>query len=325
MATRTQKTKVALFLGASLALCAWGIVVITGLNKGTATTYRVEFDKSVLGLNEGGVVEYLGVTVGKVQQIRVTPNQTVEIFIAVQDDHVTLYPGVEASLVIYSLATGILYVELSGGVPGPDNEKLPEYALIPTKPSLVESVTVQLDEIMKDIQVISEGLAKGLEGMEEGQLTRMLENADSVLSDGREFLAEAKDTLKSVHGDLETSMDQIHETTGDLRDLVQNTNKLVVSVRDKTDAVDIESMQADLVGALDEFRELAGRLNTAAGTAEHFIESMEYNAEDLEFTFRESMTALRETLEAVRVLADYVKQNPSALVFGEGKAKGGKR
>jgi len=100
VATRKQKMKVGAFLLMCVSLAASGAILISGLNTENGVRYWVEFDESVFGLYEGGMVQYMGVPVGKVENIRVTPNRRAHVDVVVNPDKVTLNDGVEAQLVL---------------------------------------------------------------------------------------------------------------------------------------------------------------------------------------------------------------------------------
>ncbi len=71
MATRKQKMKVGVFLATCFIIVAAAVTYLSGLYEDQGKHYWIEFEESVLGLFEGGQVEYLGVPVGKVSDISV--------------------------------------------------------------------------------------------------------------------------------------------------------------------------------------------------------------------------------------------------------------
>ena len=58
-------------------------LVITGIYQDPGLNYWLEFNESILGLYEGGMVEYLGVPAGKVREIYVTDNQYARVNIVI--------------------------------------------------------------------------------------------------------------------------------------------------------------------------------------------------------------------------------------------------
>jgi ABC-type transporter Mla subunit MlaD len=124
VATRGQKTKVGIFLVICLAIMTGTLTYTSGLYKEEGVDYYIEFNESVLGVLEGGVVEYLGVPVGKVTDITVTQNNRARVSVSIDPYKILLRDGVEAQIVIYSIAAGTMAISLSGGDKG-NNKVVP--------------------------------------------------------------------------------------------------------------------------------------------------------------------------------------------------------
>lgn len=93
------------------------VVVLRGYYDDKGVTYAIEFEESISGLYEGGIVTYLGVPVGKVRDIFVTEANKPHVNIVIDPLKVQLFEGVEAQLVIYSFAAGTMAISLEGGHP----------------------------------------------------------------------------------------------------------------------------------------------------------------------------------------------------------------
>ena len=196
MATRVQKVKVGVFLIVSAGLITVALAVISGFYRPAGITYWIEFDESVLGLYEGGTVEYLGVPVGKVRQIYVTPENRAHVVINIDPETVTLNKGVEAQLVIYSLAAGTMALSLTGG--DPDKGPLPPGSEIPAKPSTITAVSGHVEVLMEDLTTIADAVRNGLEGLEEGQLSKMVNDVGRLIEDGRDMLRRGSELVDEV-------------------------------------------------------------------------------------------------------------------------------
>ena len=193
--------------------------------------YDIAFTGSVTGLQTGGQVRYLGVPVGRVDQIRIAPGNIGRVLVTVQIDQPRLIrEDTIASLEMLGI-TGIAYVQLSEGSEAAPPLRLQpgrERPLIPSVPSTLEQVFDAAPEL----------LARGVELLE--RLTGALDEAN---------LTAFGNTLQNLEGITGI----LAGRTGDLDQLVVETGEAVAGVR----AV------AAQVGLLaGDIRQLVGQLTT---------------------------------------------------------------
>src|SRR5690606_155585 len=148
--TRAQQTKVGIFLLITGGILIAGILYLSGFTGEETTRYRIQFDESVLGLGVGGQVVYKGLNVGVVENMYVDDDGFVQAWIQVSNDKVILRKGVQAQLVISSLATGTMAISLEGG--DPEAPILPEGSQIPVTPSLIGSFTESFEGILNRVE-----------------------------------------------------------------------------------------------------------------------------------------------------------------------------
>jgi ABC-type transporter Mla subunit MlaD len=321
LATRKQKAKVGLFLITCTLLIIGGVVLVTGLKYEPRITYYVEFAESVLGLSSGGLVEYMGVPVGNVADIVVRPGRTTGtpvafVTIEVIENKVTLYQGVQAQLVLYSLATGTMAVSLAGG--DPSLGVLPAGSLIPSKSSLVAAVSSRIETILDDLSDIIGVVKKGLDGMKEGDLNAVVERANKLLTSGEEFVNQANELLTDLGDDAKSGVQNFNSITKDLRELVGNTNDAVQTLRKQLDALNVSKTSENVNKVLDSVNNLAERLQDTAEVIEGLAKTAQGTTGNMEYNFRQTMRTLNESLNSIRDLADYLQRDPSALLRGKG-------
>ncbi len=331
MATRAQKIKVGVFLIASLVLLVGGALVVSGFKRGTKTTYNMKFNESILGLNRGGLVEYLGVPVGTVSAIRVTPDSQAYVEIQVEDDKVTLHKGVTAQLVIYSLATGMMAISLEGGDPA--EPVLSIDSEIPTKPSLLGSASSSVEDLLENLNELAADIKVGFEGIEKGQFKQTLDKLDKAVENAGDTLAEAKDTLKSFGDKAEGGVDDVRELVADIRaeikplsesitELADNANKFVTTANAKIEPLELGETEETVREALAGIDELAEALKTTVTGLDKASETMILETGNIEYSLRDTLRTVNETLEAIRSLAVLLERNPSSVVYGKPKIKG---
>jgi len=172
-----------LLLGAALvAAVLW---LSAGLGGGKPTTaYQVIVNESVAGLNLDAPVKFLGVDVGKVQQIRIDPDNPRQVRLGLLIERGTpVRQDSEAVLKSQGL-TGIAYVELSGGSagaallqPGPDGEP----PLIRSKPSLSARLENVMTTVLASLDRTSANVNNLLDADNQAAVKRALADASALL------------------------------------------------------------------------------------------------------------------------------------------------
>jgi ABC-type transporter Mla subunit MlaD len=322
LATRAQKTKVGLFLVICVLLIAGGLLLISGLRYEEKTPYWVEFDESVLGLGNDGLVQYMGVPVGKVSNIYVTPTNKAHCDLQILNKKVVLHEGVKAQLVIYSLATGTMCISLEGG--DPSLPPLPSNSEIQSKASLVKSISSQIQGLLDKTNGILDTFRKITVGMEEGDLALLLDDVDGLILRGQEFLDKLNNTVGDLKGDAKAGINEVHELTKEIKKLVQDTDDAVKTVTTKIEKVDVATIGDSANQTMKDISDLSKRLQNTADSVDAVSKRALHEADNVEFNLRESLKTLNGSLEAVRDLVQYLQQDPSALIRGKGKPKGEK-
>lgn len=325
MATRKQRIEVGAFLLVCLALMAGGLVLLAGLND-AGTQYTVVFDESISGLYEGAFVQYLGVPVGKVKTITVNGENKPVATLSIDPIKVTLYKGVSAQLVIYSFAAGSMAISLEGGKPG--DGVLPPGSVIPTKASLITNISNQMADILEDVKKITDTLGTGLDGLEEGKLTGMVNKVDGLLDDAKKFadnandvMAEANSTVKDLRGRADKLVDNITEITEQAKPLVKNADEFLKTANAKMADLDVKKMGENLNKSLDNLSQLTEKFNKVMDQFDDLSGNAQHEADNLEHSLRGALTDMRAALTAMQMFVDQLAQDPSQLVRGKGELK----
>jgi ABC-type transporter Mla subunit MlaD len=319
VATRVQKTKVGLFL-ISCGLIVGGILtLISGYNKEELLPYWIEFDESVLGLSSGCGVVYLGVPVGTVKDIFVDESGKAHVEVLISPSKVTLHDGVAATLVLYSLATGTMWISLDGG--DANAPVLLPGAEIPPKKSLITAVSKSVEETLAGAKEMIDKLNAGLDGMAPGDIKRVVDNARVLLEDGQTFVNNADTTMKDVHTSIKPALVQFDDLVKEFRELMKELNETVKVTKKKLEPMQLAETEKKIQALLENATQLSEKMTKTLGTVETATKTTSHEADNLEYGMRETMRALNETLEAVQQLTHYLKDDPSALVRGKGTPK----
>lgn len=326
MATRKQKMKVGVFLVVCFGLIGGGLAYLSGLYEEPGEVYYVEFKESILGLYQGGIVEYLGVTVGSINDINVSPDGVARVELLIDPSEITLHEGVQAQLVLYSFAAGTMAISLSGG-----DVALPPIkpgSEIPTKKSTITAVSGEIEDLMVNLNDISEAIRSGMQDMGEGDLTAivkkvntLLDDAQVVLEDGRVLITETTDTITTVRDRSDEVIDQFLSLSEDVKELSAEVTELVKTSNEKLEAFDVAQTQESLNRALSNIADISERLNKSMEKFDDITANVMHEADNLEHSMRTSLKEVSESFEAVQLFLEELRQDPSALVRGKGVLK----
>ncbi len=314
MSRRANPAVVGLFVIGAVVLVVAGIVLFgSGRFFRQTCTFVCYFTGNVNGLNLGAPVKFKGVEVGSVTKISIKFEQQaagVRIPVLIELDEAKIshaggtakvssdvileavHSGLRAQLETQSLVTGLLFVQLDFFPNTPaqlvaENGEIPE---IPTVPTTLE----QAQQAIKDI------IAR-LDKVDFDKLVTSIENlVDSATGAARSF--------EQLAGSPE------------VKSAISSADKALTKVGDLADSLDREiGPLAKNFGATSErTRETLGELDTTLKQTRTIIQPYSPLAYELARSLQEFAAAAR----SVRLLADLLNRDPSALVRGRAIPEG---
>jgi len=327
MNKKISPTLMGAFVVGALALLVIAIIAL-GSGRLFRKTYEfvLFFQGSVNGLNVGAPVKYKGVEIGSVADIllqleKVEPGRIPVIIeldakklagrgfrgnLLVDPDELqrAIDHGLRAQLQMESLLTGVLYVAVDLYPDTPAQFVLPrgsKYQEIPTVPT-------ELEQAQDEVRIVLAKLAKTDFNAAVVAMTHAFEGMDRLTNSSA-----LNNSLKS----LEQTMPKVDEAVVNVRRLAATLDK------------NANDLSSDLQQTLAAARETMGAIETAAKQADIVLKEGEGTLASARAvidpespTFYEVTKSLREisgAARAVRILADYLERNPSALIFGKPK------
>jgi phospholipid/cholesterol/gamma-HCH transport system substrate-binding protein len=262
--------------------------------------YVTYFNESVQGLQQDSAVKYRGVDVGRVEGIRVAPdNRLIEVVMKIR-----LKEEVEKNNVAYLRVvgiTGIVFIELDRRNPeepdlSPRIDFASEYPIIPSKPSQLRQIFSGIDEIVEKIkQVDLEGLSKSI--------THSAKAAEDLLSGPRTQKVLAN--LESISVNLDQTMARVEMITaeGNLEGIVGETRAALVEARSLIAVTRDELKALRLAETAEKTNRIVDTLSRTSRTTARDLQIMSDN-----------MKRSTETLER---LVERLESNPSDLLFSK--------
>jgi paraquat-inducible protein B len=267
------------------------------------------FDGSVRGLNVGAPVEFKGIKVGSVKDVRLEFDSRdtsfrIPVLIEIEPERViergkdkvsspfqtlkTLVDhGLRARLQSGSLLTGKLFVELDmhPGTPVRLMNEGGPFPELPTIPASLEQMTASLKGILAKLEKV---------------------DMEKI---GMEFLATLKEANKFAKG----ASDLINKP--ELQDAVKNLTESLNALKGILHKLDrrVEPVAENLEKAIGAGHEALEKAQITMGLVDEALKP----DSPLQFRFIELTEELAETARSLRALVDLLERNPDALIFGK--------
>lgn len=256
--------------------------------------YILHFQGSIRGLTVGAPVEFRGIKLGQVADIKAVFNQetlTPQIKVLIETEpqrwetmgettldsktqiETLVAKGLRAQLKTGSLLTGQLFIDVDIYPDAPPAKVLygKKYAELPTIPTPLQLITNRVDKILSKIETVPiEKISKDLEGT--------LQNLKNI--------TDSAELLQTVQA--------LDQTLQETRKLVHNLNTNVAPA---------------ITAALDQAQQTLVSVEGTLG-----------KDAPMQHELRQALKELGEAARSLRVLLDYLERHPDALIFGKGKA-----
>jgi paraquat-inducible protein B len=291
------------------------------------------FQDSVKGLNIGAPVDFKGVNVGTVKNVKIVLNKKdlsllIPVFIEIDPDRISaggtvseirklvetrerktflqllINNGLKAQLAMQSLVTGQLGIHLDFF---PDRPLRlvgaePSYTEIPTTESSLSALAKTLENI--PLAEIADKVEKTLDGIE--KLVNSPDLKETLVSI-HQTVDEAHVFLRNLDSQVKPLATSTELTLSEAKKLFSNGAKL---------ASDLDSRIPPLIASLEDTSKAAGAtMKTATNGIERFAGANSPLRLELIKTLNEFSAAAR----SFRVLAEYLENHPEALIKGKGK------
>ncbi|MGH7965256.1 MAG: MlaD family protein [Candidatus Binatia bacterium] len=289
------RLKVGVFVIVSFVILATAILWLAGsrfLQPGD--TYSIIFSKSVSGLLPGAAVEYQGVTVGKVEKIRLTPDIPPRVAVTIFLEPETPVRQDTVALLVGSFVTGIQIIELEGG--SAEAPPLQSGGTIPVKEG-------ELEAFRDSASQIAEALLNTLTRIEQDILS---EENRAAISTFLQNVALLTENLRVTFAEVATP-----ETRASLKAMVDNLAQAAAGIRNIT-----ETVNQDGKVTMVQIRETANATETLAKEVAQLTRRVDQLLVDNRNEMNQVFTNLAETSRRLRETVDTIRRDPSVVLWG---------
>jgi phospholipid/cholesterol/gamma-HCH transport system substrate-binding protein len=261
--------------------------------------YEIYFSGSVSGLDKGSAVRYLGVSVGRVVDMRIDPRDSSRVEVIVDIDARTpISPQTVAELNLQGV-TGLLYIDLaeerSGKRMSPAVAGL-KYPVIRSAPSRFDVFLASLPELVAAAGDVVQRVNTLLSGENLAELHTVVGNLDRATTN----------LPKTAH-DLDALIAELRNASAELGASAHDTHALIDAVNP-----DVRATAKRLHVIADNLADATGQIDKAIAENRQDVRSFTHNGlPEIERFVREG----RAAAEDIRALSDSLRENPAQLLY----------
>jgi phospholipid/cholesterol/gamma-HCH transport system substrate-binding protein len=261
--------------------------------------YEIYFTGSVSGLEKGAAVRYLGVPVGRVNDLRIDPRDSGRAQVIVDIDRTT--PISEHTVAELQLqgVTGLLYIDLSedrtGTRAAPPVASL-RYPVIRAAPSKFDVFLAGLPEVLAAVGNLVDRASRLLSDENIAAVTAAVGNFDKSAA-----------TLPRTMHDLNALIGELRGATSELASTAGLAHGMLASVDP-----DVRAAAQRLHTIADNLADASGQLDKAIDENRRDIRSFTRDGlPEIERFVREGRAAARD----IRELSNSLRENPAQLLY----------
>lgn len=323
MSRRASPRLIGLFVLGAIGLLVVTLIIFGG-GRFFATKERfvLFFDDDVAGLQIGAPVTLRGVRVGSVTDIRIlydTPNLkfTIPVYIDLELRHVLvagesgwdeldllIERGLRAQLKMQSFVTGLVMVDLDFDPQAPLRlvGAIDDYPEIPTKRSSISELRTTLDDLVVEFRKLP--------------LDKLVERLTDISNNLANFLIHVDTLVVDMNRHLNMTFEQIPELMKDTHQMVGDINVAARDISKLTRDLDrnVPEISQGTLQAIGRLNQTLQQAQTALGTVEDALG----DRSPLQYQLNQALTEITAAASAMRVLAEYLQQNPGVLLSGKG-------
>lgn len=264
--------------------------------------YDVVFDEAVTGLTEGGSVQYNGISVGTVDDLRLDPDDPRKVIARVKLRAQTPVKADTHAKLSFTGLTGTAFIQLTGGSPEAPllaSENGDDVPVILTEASALQNIAETANKLVARLdKVLSEDNIRNIT-----DTLKNLESATGAIADQRQDLGALISNARVSSEKLAATLDTTQGAIADIdRELVDKLPSLIAKLDSTLTRLDSVAGNADSL------------LNENRGAIKHFTED---GLSQLGPTLEELRTLVRD----LRRISTRLDDNPAGYVLGRQKPK----
>lgn len=298
METRANYVLIGAFtLVATLSLLMFALWAAKYSSEKSWRQYAVIFTEPVTGLSEGSQVQYNGIAVGTVEELRLAPDDPRRVLATLRVQADTPVKADTRAKMSMTGITGTPIIQLTGGSPGSpmladvDNREIP---IIQTEPSALQNIADTANRLVERLdRVLSEQNIRHIAGT--------LQNVDALTRS----IADQREDLRALIVNARRSSEQLEATLTHTRGAAEKIDRQL--------ADRLPGLIAKLDHTLDELDSAASGANRIVTENRGAIHSL---ANDGLAQLGPTLSELRALVRDLRRISDRLERSPANYLLG---------
>ena len=308
MITRSQKVRLGIFISVASAIFISTILILS-MNQflKKRDVYYISYKNiSVIGLNVGSSVKYLGINMGTVQNISIDPEDVNSIIVSIGlNEGTPIKADVRADISSIGI-TGLKTIELRGGSNAAKLLK-PESHIKPGT-SLTEDITGKAEIIAEKIELVLNNIIRLTADSNQDKLMVLLEDASNAVTQLNGILNTSKPKIDRSLRNFDNSMFELSAASSSANytlskieefvasDSLEATLRNISQISEKLNNANIYTLDQEINLAVNKFNDLLYRMDLL----------VKYNINKFNLT----MDNLNETSRYLNNAARQIDENP---------------
>jgi len=269
--------------------------------------YLIKVKESVSGLQKDSPVKYMGVNIGKVQKIKVDPDNPEVVRITIQvPKGVPIRKGMWATQKSIGI-TGLSYIEIAGG-----NKNAPllkqnegEVPVIPYKPSMLARLGLSVEDLSYQISNISKRVGEVLSDKNVKNFSKILENLQLATANLRNnFFGDTNaQNIQLLLKNLNSASAKLNSVLAHVDNFVAENKDIPPKVKQLIKKLDIAATNTDKITELVRKSILRG----------------DYNLKNIAQGTLDNLNQLIDQLQDITIrvnnILDVIQNSPSDFLF----------
>ena len=324
MATRAQQIRLGIFFLVSLAVLALFFSVVAGSHLlSQRDTYYIEFtDMPISGLNKGASVKYLGLSIGRIEDISIAPDDlaTVVVEISIDRERAENAIRTDTQARMASLGiTGLKYIELFGG--SDDAQVLSPGATIAASETFFSTLQERAEVLSSKIEQSVDKLNALLSSENQRVFTETLNNAGSLLTTANALVQDNRSAFDETATNMVATSRSLVQASATLAATTDSLHALLGSAKLQQTVDDMQVTMHQLRQQMDgPIPLLVAKIDTVVSNIDRTFVGIDQTVGASRQNLLRAMQDLEETLQNIRETTEIIRENPAVLIRGSRSA-----
>ncbi len=309
METKANHVLIGLFtLGVIAAILLFILWASKYSSEGTFKEYDIVFKESVTGLSVGGVVQYNGIEVGNVRDLKLSPTDARQVIARVRVKVETpVKVDTQAELALQSFATGVAFIQFSGGKPDSawlkqtDRDHVP---VIVAHESSFQKLLNSSEDIATTLSQVLLNIKNILSPENAQSIGKTLANVQSLT-----------DTLAAQRQDIAALIKSAHDASDRLDHTLASADKLMDTANTQ--------LGSKLPGIIDHLDHSMAQLDSFTKNADATLKANRGAIDNFSNQglgqLGPTLTQMRQVLREINRLTTRLQENPTGYLLGRDK------